>query len=338
MKRIGITIGSERVPVEKKYYLKHKKAFDEVMSELSDVIEDLEDLTYDVQIYALLKKYAPKNIDIVPLWKTEYTKKDLDECDLVFCLYEFTYALRDDGEEGFKKYLRLMKSTKSEVSPSSEFQRFVLSKQTYMNYFKRNGIPIMDTLFYNLPRYSKDKKDAKVLLDKINKKFTGAIYCKPELGGFAEGSKLFKKLTLTGLKSYLNQLLKSGYKKLLIQPYIDEFLKFYEIKTIWLHGKFQYAYGQKVKAEIEDVEQSKLDQKLLKELKKKGKEVMELLSKDFGTPFLLRIDWGCCLQNDSVCREYFLNEIECCPAMMGTDAEDHDCFERLAKGLIKKLK
>ena len=65
MKKIGITIGSERVPIEKKYYLKHKKAFDEVMSELSDVIEDLEDLTYDVQIYALLKKYAPKNIEIV---------------------------------------------------------------------------------------------------------------------------------------------------------------------------------------------------------------------------------------------------------------------------------
>ena len=126
--------------------------------------------------------------------------------------------------------------------------------------------------------------------------------------------------------------------ELLIQSYIGEFLKYHEIKTIWINGKFQYAYGQKVKAETEDVVQSKLDQKLLKELKKKGKEVMELLSKDFGTPFLLRIDWGCCLQNDSVCREYFLNEIECCPAMMGTDAEDHDCFERLAKGLIKKLK
>ena len=25
MKRIGITIGSERVPIDKKYYLKHKK-------------------------------------------------------------------------------------------------------------------------------------------------------------------------------------------------------------------------------------------------------------------------------------------------------------------------
>ena len=273
MKRIGITIGSERVPIDKKYYLKHKKAFDEVMIELSDVVEDLEDLTYDVQIYALLKKYAPKNVEIVPLWKTEYTKKDLDELDLIFCLYEFTYALRDDGVEGFKKYLRLMKTTKSNVSPSSDFQRFVMSKQTYMNFFKKNGIPIMDTIFYNLSRYSKDKKDAKILLDKINNKFQGPIYCKPELGGFAEGSKLFKKITLLNFKSYLNQLIKSGYKKLLIQPYIDEFLKFYEIKTIWLNGKFQYAYGQKVKGDTEDVMQSELDQKLVKELKKKGKKL-----------------------------------------------------------------
>ena len=337
MKKIGITIGSERVPISKKYYLKHKKVFDEVMIELSDVVNDLEDLTYDVQIYALLKKYAPKNIEIVPLWKTEYTKKDLDELDLIFCLYEFTYALRDYGPDGFKKYLRLIKTTTSDVSPSSDFQKFVMSKQTYMNFFKKNGIPIMDTIFYNLSRYSKDKKDGKILLDKINNKIEGPIFCKPELGAFAEGSKLFKKLTLTKLNSYLNQLIKDGYKKLLIQPYIDEFLKFYEIKTIWLNGKFQYAYGQKVTGDTEDVMQSKLDQKLVKELKKKGKEVINLVSKSFGLPFLLRIDWGCCLQNDNICRDYFLNEIECCPAMMGTDSEDHDCFERLSKGLLKKV-
>ncbi len=337
MKKIGITIGSERVPIEKEYYLKHKKAFDEIIYELSDVVGGLEDLTYDIQIYALLRKYAPKNVEIVPLWKTDYTKKELDELDLIFCIYECTYALRDDGEEGYKKYLRLIKTTKSDVLPSSDFQKFVMSKQTYMNFFKKNGIPIMDTIFYNLSRYSKDKKDGKILLDKINNKIEGPIFCKPELGAFAEGSKLFKKLTLTKLNSYLNQLIKDGYKKLLIQPYIDEFLKFYEIKTIWLNGKFQYAYGQKVKGDTEDVMQSELDQKLVKELKKKGKEVIELLSKDFKLPFLLRIDWGCCLQNDHICRDYFLNEIECCPAMIGTDSEKYDWFEKLSKALLKMV-
>ena len=317
--------------------MKHKKIFDEIIYELSDVINDLEDLTYDIQIYALLRKYAPKNVEIVPLWKTEYTKKELDELDLIFCIYEFTYALRDNGEEGLKKYLRLMRSTTSDVIPSSEFQRFVLSKKRYMKYFKNNDIPIMETIFYSLQKYSNNKSDSKVLLEKINNKFTGPIYCKPELGGFAEGSKLFKKLTLNKLNNYLDSLIKSGYKHLLIQPYIDEFLKFYEIKTIWLNGKYQYSYGQKVNAESDDIMESEIDKRLIKQLKKKEKKLLNYYQRILGHLFFLRIDWGCCLQNDNICRDYFLNEIECCPAMIGTDSEKYDWFEKLSKSLLRMI-
>ncbi len=335
MKKIGVTIGSDIEPLNKTYYKKHKKAFDNVIKELD--FDNYEDISYDIQMYALIKHFAPKNVEVIPLWKVEYSKKDLDDLDLIYCTYEAAFALRDYGLEGSNRYRRLMKNTKATVIPSSKFQEFVLSKQTYMNYFKKKGVPIMDTIFYNINNYKKDKNNAKVLLNKIQKNFEGPVYCKPELGAFAEGSKMFKNIKLSQLKTYLNSLVKYGYQKLLIQPYISEFLKFYEIKTIWLNGKFQYAYGTRVLADSEDVQQGELDQKLLKKLKKKGKEVIDMLSKDFEVPFIIRIDWGCCLLNDNICRDYFLNEIECAPTMGANDLLGLDFFARLAKELPKRL-
>ena len=81
-----------------------------------------------------------------------------------------------------------------------------------------------------------------------------------------------------------------------------------EIKTICGNGNFQYAYGTKVNAESEDVFIKDLDQNLLKILKKKGKEVINILLKRFLIYHLsFRIDWELCvLGNDNVCRDYFL--------------------------------
>ena len=63
--------------------------------------------------------------------------------------------------------------------------------------------------------------------------------------------------------------------------------------------------------------------------------MIKCIKRDFGLPFLLRIDWGCCLPNDNVCRDFFLNEIECCPAMVADDCEGPDPFNKLAKEIIK---
>lgn len=335
MKKIGVTIGSEIEPISKGYYQKHKKIFDEVMDELE--LESIDEISYDIQQYTLIKKHAPKNIEVIPLWKLEYTKQDLDELDLIYIIYESTFVLRDYGPEGVKKYKNMMKNTKSIVTADSQFQEFVVSKKKYMTYFQKKGIPIMDTIFFNINKYKKNKNESNKLLTRIQNKFEGPIYCKPELGAFAQGSKMFKNITLQSFKKYLDSLIKYGYQDLLIQPYVSEFLKFYEIKTIWMNGKYQYAYGTKVLANSEDAQEKDLDQKLLKTLKKKGEEVIKILSKDFDLPFIIRIDWGCCLMNDNVCRDYFLNEIEYAPTMGANDKKGLDFFSKLGKEIVKKV-
>ena len=57
-----------------------------------------------------------------------------------------------------------------------------------------------------------------------------------------------------------------------------------------------------------------IEQTLINRLKKIGKQVLSVIPKDStGLPFLLRIDFGCCLDNKKVCRDYFVNEIEYVP-------------------------
>ena len=144
MKRIGIILGTETSPIEgqgkefKQYYKKHKKHFDLALKDLE--LNELEDLSYDIQIYALLKKNAPSNVEVIPLWKLDYTKKDLDSLDLVFGLYEFTYALQDYGFEGVTKYLNLMRTTKAVVCPNYKLQKFVMNKQAYTNYLRKHNL------------------------------------------------------------------------------------------------------------------------------------------------------------------------------------------------------
>jgi hypothetical protein len=343
MKRIGIMIGSETCPPEdemkdlRKYYRKNKKHFDESLKFLG--LEGVESLSYDVQIFSWLWKNAPKNVEIVPLWKLNFTKKDLDSLDFVFALYECTYSFLDYGPSGINKLFSLLKNTKTEVQPTHDLQKFVMEKNRYMKYFKKNGFPILDTIYFNIETYKKNKSSGKKVYEQAIKKFPGPIFCKPELGAFTVGSKLFHKPNYKQFQTYLDKLVKSNYKKLLIQEYIPEFLKYHEIKTIWINGKFQYAYGVKATSDSDDkyVTQSKLDQSLLKKLNKSGQDVIKCLKKDFGLPFLLRIDWGCCLPNDNVCRDFFLNEIECCPAMVADDCEGPDPFDKLSKEIIKMV-
>ena len=41
----------------------------------------------------------------------------------------------------------------------------------------------------------------------------------------------------------MKKMNKLTYKKILVQPFVPEFLKFWEIKTMWYNGNFNYAYG-----------------------------------------------------------------------------------------------
>ena len=63
---------------------------------------------------------------------------------------------------------------------------------------------------------------------------------------------------------------------------------------------------------------------LVNQVKKVGEKIVRDIQKTYGKQILLRIDFGCCIDNDSICREYFVNEVECAPAMSDDETKKNN--------------
>jgi hypothetical protein len=145
------------------------------------------------------------------------------------------------------------------------------------------------------------------------------------------------------MMTYLDKVSKKGFKKVLVQPYIEEFLKYYEIKTLWLNGKYLYAYGINVLTEMEgkgdvypESEGGTLPDEYVNKCRKTGEKIIKELFKEFGSLAELRIDFGCCLDNDNLCRDYFVNELEVLPTIID-DETKKDNFRLLADAVLKRV-
>ena len=78
-----------------------------------------------------------------------------------------------------------------------------------------------------------------------------------------------------------------------------------------------------------------IDNKLIIELKKKGRDILQLLPiKD---PFIFRIDFGCCLLNKNICRDYFVNEIEYLPNIFPEYNIHNDVMKKVGESIITKI-
>ena len=77
--------------------------------------------------------------------------------------------------------------------------------------------------------------------------------------------------------------------------------------------------------------------KLINTLKKQGKKVLDIIPKDkTGAPFLFRVDFGCCINNKNVCRDYFVNEIEYVPNLFPEYSTHIDILQKVGKAIIQK--
>ena len=75
-----------------------------------------------------------------------------------------------------------------------------------------------------------------------------------------------------------------------------------------------------------------LEMKLIRELKKGGKKALECMPCD--TSLIVRIDFGCCVENKNVCREYFINEIEYMPNVFCNKTK-FPVISEMAKNIIR---
>ena len=227
----------------------------------------------------------------------------------------------------------------------------------------------MDTISFTI----KDNMNVKNIINKINiqcKRWgTNTFITKPQPGGFGIGFKkweLNKVLTNNkGFSNYLKRIEKQVRIEkplLLVQEFVHEFEKFYEVRTYWLNGKYSHSLGtiidpkslgvggfEKVhfaypKSEYNtrifntyDNKPDKIEDKLINQLKIIGKKILKLIPQDkTGVPFLFRIDFGCCLNNKNNCRDYFVNEIEYNPNLFPEYSTHIDFLSKVGDAIIKK--
>ena len=340
MKTLGLLMGTKTSFISDKYFKKNMGKLiylDELNSKL---FKYKEDVPYDYAIFCELKHIAKKKkINVIPLHGPTFNLKVANTCDYIFCIYEGSFSFMDNGIDGYRKYISILKRTKAKVFPSIEFQLFILNKNKYMKYLKNKGYDLIPTLFLSLSPKN-NLKNIDNIYKFIDKNEYKEIIIKPELAGFASGFKHFKNISDSKLKTYLNKMNELNYKKLLVQPYIEEFLKYWEIKTYWLRGRFIYAYGTKVFGFDDDAipvsQGGGLEDKLVKQCRKIGENIIKDIFSDFGEQIQLRIDFGCCIDNDNICREYFVNEIENCPTISDNETIK-DNFRLLANNIINYI-
>jgi hypothetical protein len=344
--KLGIIVGTDVSYAETKFVKKNMKWLKHLPKEW----DNWDGYSFDLAVLcSAIKHGKEKGIEVVAIDGGKMTLADLDACNYVFPLYEIGYAFWYGGTKGVKRYESLMRKTKASLVPSLSFQQFIVHKLDYMAVVKKAGIDIIPTIGLSMKVYEKNKtKFIKDLLTKQNPKKWGKCIMKPELAGFKSGFKLWNnwnRATPAQLRKHFDSMVKKGYPNVLFQPHVGEFGKFYEVSTYWLNGEYLYAYGTKFKstASLDFVQHhpqkdgGQMSDKLVDMVKVKAEKVISILKKEFtNIPVQLRIDFGCCVENDNYIRDFFLNEIEFVPTINETETIQPNYY-LLGKAVVDRV-
>lgn len=370
--KVGIVVGINTDAISEDRFPKWLEDIDDKTFNLSkEKWEDDYGLSSDVAIAHYVRKMY-KGADVEILTKKDVTLKRFNEFDVIFgfyCPYYNAHKLK--SSDGYKKYNDIIKKTTAIFCQPLELQKFVLNKKLYTDTLESNGIPVVETIAVTI----KDKMNVKNIINKIriqcNRWGTNTFITKPQPGGFGIG---FKKWYLDkilksdkGFISYIKKIEKQVRIEkplLLVQNFVPEFERFYEVRTYWLNGKYCHSMGtiidpsslgvggfEKVKFAYPKSEYNarvfntydeipeKIEDELIEKLKTMGRKILKIIPQDKGgPPFLFRIDFGCCVDNKKNCRDYFVNEIEYNPNLFPEYSTHIDFLKRVGEAIIKKSK
>lgn len=323
----------------------------------------------DIGIAYYLTKFSKHETHIL-------TKKDIDldkfnQYDIIIGLYDPYYYANDmNNSKSYNKYNQIIQKTSAIFLQPLSLQKFVLNKKLYMDTLHKHNIPIVNSLSFSI----RNKMNIDTMIHKITKQCFNwgchSFITKPQPGGFGIG---FKKWDLQKVQknhksfsSYIKKIqdqVRIEKPLLLVQRFVPEFERFYEVRTYWLSGKYSHSIGtiidphslggsgfEEVKFAYPENEYDSdifetyddvpevIEQTLVNRLKNIGKQVLQIIPKDStGLPFLLRIDFGCCLDNKKICRDYFVNEIEYVPNIFPEYSTHVDVLKKVGESIIHKV-
>lgn len=323
-------------------------------------VEDNGNIPSDVAIAAYINYYYSDKCD-VELFDgcevgDEWNLKDMNKMDVIYIIYGVAEIL-NDCPDNFKKmnlFQNIMKKTTATVVPSNDYYAYINNKIGYYKDLEKAGLPVAKSEAYDVSKI-KTLKQAENLKQKLLK-FGKTIIAKPALGAYSYGVKIFKNLNATKTKSilaYAEKLQKKGYKKIIVQDFVETFAENYEVRTYWINtGKtYKYVYSFASKLDVKDgnwdkfdtfaKEGGKLDNKLLEEMKKLASKTIKV-TKNINplTPWI-RVDIGCCLNGGKLEKggQIFVNELETIGCNLLTHKTEKNIiplFAKTAYNLAKK--
>jgi hypothetical protein len=352
--RLGIIVGREADTAKRTYLQTVPKR----------LMKDNDDPPADVAVAWYIKEHYPGvTVDIIV--PEDISLKRLDQNDFVYVMYDLIDAYNEGGIDLYKERIGVYSKTKAILYPTVEMQKLIISKSAYYKLLKDNDIPVAPFISVTKAVYtSKTKAERKrlvsTILDDIKAKEWPGIIAKPELGSYGVGIKVFKDVkdvTKAKLFTFLERAFtKQNFEAMLFQRYMEDFPHYFEIRTYWINGEYKKSVGtiinystlgtgdEQLYIDIPIDEGGDIPKAIINDLKVIGKKIIGIMPEMYSKPdLLLRLDFGCCQVLDdkvkgvqpSMCKKYFLNEIELTPNLF-PDYGRYDIIKGLGDALVAK--
>jgi hypothetical protein len=199
-----------------------------------------------------------------------------------------------------------------------------------------------------------------MLLTKIENLGWPGVILKPELGSYGTGIKLvpdINKLSEKKLGAFLDKaFLKKEFQAIVVQRFMEDFPKYYEVRTYWINGSYRYSIGtiidyttlgtgnEEIYIDRPKSEGGEIPDDIIEKMKEMGDRIVKIIPNMYNSKnLLLRLDFGCCQVKDDrivgvqpdICKKYFLNEIELTPNLF-VDENPFPMIETLGDALVEK--
>ena len=269
-------------------------------------------LSVDAAIPWYISKHWDVEVDII--LPSEITLRRLKSNDINFLTgYDLITEFNEDIVR-YRKIKKIFENPSAKIWPRWKTQNFIYNKGDYAAYLGRKGIPVAPSI-----QVKKKLSDTgiKRLVNKLHKTGWNAVIAKPELSAWSIGIERIpmEEITFHRMKAYFNEY--RDYPRFIFQEALRGFAKKWEIRLFYFNGKFKYAIGNKaaIATGYDEIVTPNPPAADLKRVVKIGNRIMKLFPKTTIRgkkiePSMVRMDFGCCLNNTLNSKDYFLNEIE----------------------------
>ena len=273
----------------------------------------------DVAVAMIIKlNYPDIIVDIIlpkDISKTRLKKNNVNFAlgyDCINAINEDPYITKFSDDKGVDELYSIFKDKSCKIFPPFNHNNFTWDKKKYMTKYKKNKIPIPDSIFF------KPNSNVSKLINQIKSNKWSQFIIKPIGATTGLGFKKFVLSSCLKNLSLVNDYFEEYdyYKEFIIQEYIKGFNQFGEIKMFWINEQFSYAVNIKRK-DVNSKETVKFvtDKKVLEECKILGEKVVKLfppiiVNNKKVKSVMIRTDFTCCLNNDHKKKPYYLNEVE----------------------------